>query len=77
MRLRALNGKRRRGVGACREARGCPPFVGSRARRSVPRGKKKTLNTTPQEAIRLKEAGTATEVVAVSVGPKECQVRER
>ena len=27
-----------------------------------------------QEAIRLKEAGHAEEVVAVSVGPKECQV---
>ena len=28
-----------------------------------------------QEAIRLKEAGHAEEVVVVSVGPKECQVR--
>ena len=28
----------------------------------------------PQEAVRLKEAGTATEVVAVSVGPPQCQV---
>ena len=30
-----------------------------------------------QEAIRLKEAGHAEEVVAVSVGPKECQVRAK
>ena len=29
-----------------------------------------------QEALRLKEAGHAEEVVAVSVGPKECQVRK-
>ena len=53
------------------------------------RGKRKTIPLPPalfltplslyppidqQEAIRLKEAGHAEEVVAVSVGPKECQV---
>lgn len=27
-----------------------------------------------EEAVRLKEAGTASEVVAVSIGPKQCQV---
>lgn len=27
-----------------------------------------------EEAVRLKEAGTVSEIVAVSVGPKQCQV---
>lgn len=27
-----------------------------------------------EEAVRMKEAGAASEVVAVSIGPKQCQV---